>query len=167
MKKNMTEEIMTRNAGETRAAGRALARRLRAGDTVLLRGPLGAGKSEMTRGIAEGLGVTETVTSPSFTILNVYESGRVPLYHFDWYRLESEEELYELGMDEYLGGDGIAAVEWPEMCPEAVPEDCLEVLLEPAGEEARHITMRPRGAFRLPPADAEENGKSPEGETEA
>ena len=109
---------------------------------------LGAGKSEMARGIARGLGVTETVTSPSFTILNVYESGCTPLYQFDWYRLESEEELYELGMDEYLGGDGIALVEWPGRCPEAVPEDCLLIRLEAEGETTRRITSESRGAFR-------------------
>lgn len=146
----MTIQITTHGPGETRAAGRRLAAKLRAGDVLLLRGPLGAGKSEMTRGIAEGLGVTETVTSPSFTILNVYESGSVPLYHFDWYRLESEEELYELGMDEYLGGDGIAAVEWPDQCPDAIPNDCLEAVLEPEGEDARRITLRPLGGFREP-----------------
>jgi len=105
--------LKTKSAGETREFGRKLAERLRPGDVVLLEGPLGAGKSELARGVAEGLGITETVTSPSFTILNVYESGRVPLYHFDWYRLESAEEIYEMGMDEYLGGDGIALVEWP------------------------------------------------------
>ena len=111
---------VTQSVAETRALGEKLARQLRPGDVVLLEGELGAGKSELARGIARGLGVTETVTSPSFTILNVYESGRYPLYHFDWYRLESEEELYELGMDEYLGGDGIALVEWPGRCPEAI-----------------------------------------------
>ena len=83
----------TNSAEETRALGEKLAERLQAGDVVTLEGELGAGKSELARGIARGLGVAETVTSPSFTILNVYESGRVPLYHFDWYRLESEEEL--------------------------------------------------------------------------
>ena len=85
--------MRTKSAQETRRLGRRLAQQLREGDVLLLRGPLGAGKSELTRGIAEGLGIRETVTSPSFTILNVYESGRVPLYHFDWYRLNSEEEL--------------------------------------------------------------------------
>ncbi len=144
--------ITTRGAGETRELGRRLAGQLRAGDVLLLRGPMGAGKSELVRGIADGLGVAETVTSPSFTILNVYESGRIPLYHFDWYRLESAEELYELGMDEYLGGDGIAAVEWPEQCPEALPECYLEIILEPLGEEERRITRRSAGGFRDPQA---------------
>lgn len=132
---------VTNSASETRALGEQLASGLRPGDTVILEGELGAGKSELARGIARGLGVTETVTSPSFTILNVYESGRCPLYHFDWYRLESEEELYELGMDEYLGGDGIAVVEWAERCPDAVPEECIRIRLEATGEETRRITV--------------------------
>ena len=132
---------VTNSASETRALGEQLASGLRPGNTVILEGELGAGKSELARGIARGLGVTETVTSPSCTILNVYESGRCPLYHFDWYRLESEEELYELGMDEYLGGDGIAVVEWAERCPDAVPEDCIRIRLEATGEETRRITV--------------------------
>ena len=140
--------MITHSPGETRAFGERLARQLRAGDVLLLQGNLGAGKSELTRGIARGLGVTDTVTSPSFTILNVYEDGRVPLYHFDWYRLQSAEELYEMGMDEYLGGDGVAVVEWPSQCPEAIPEDCLEVAIEPLGESERRLTLTPRGAFR-------------------
>ena len=131
---------VTNSAAETRALGEKLASRLKAGDVVVLEGELGAGTSELARGIARGLGVTETVTSPSFTILNVYESGRCPLYHFDWYRLESEEELYELGMDEYLGGDGIAVVEWAERCPDAVPENVLRIRLEVTGGESRRIT---------------------------
>ena len=140
--------MITHSPGETRAFGERLARQLRAGDVLLLMGNLGAGKSELTRGIAQGLGVTDTVTSPSFTILNVYEDGRVPLYHFDWYRLNSAEELYEMGMDEYLGGDGVAVVEWPSQCPEAIPEDCLEVVIEPVGDTDRRLTLTPRGAFR-------------------
>jgi tRNA threonylcarbamoyladenosine biosynthesis protein TsaE len=131
--------VITKSASETRALGEKLAGRLQPGDVLLLEGDLGAGKSELTRGIAKGLGVTETVTSPSFTILNVYESGRCPLYHFDWYRLESAEELYELGMDEYLGGDGIAVVEWPGRCPDAVPEGAVRIRMTAAGENERMI----------------------------
>lgn len=133
---------------ETRALGRRLAGKLQMGDVVLLWGDLGAGKSEMTRGIAEGLGVSGPVTSPSFTILNVYDDGRIPLYHFDWYRLESAEELFEMGMDEYLGGDGVAVVEWPSQCPEAIPETYLSVKLTPVGENEREITLTPMGEFR-------------------
>ena len=124
---------VTHSAEETRSLGEQLASRLHPGDVV--------GKSELTRGIARGLGVQETVTSPSFTILNVYESGKYPLYHFDWYRLESEEELYELGMDEYLGGDGIAVVEWAERCPEAVPDSHLLIEITATGEEEREFII--------------------------
>ena len=140
--------VITNSAAETRELGTRLAGELKAGDVILLEGELGAGKSELARGIAKGLGVTETVTSPSFTILNVYESGRIPLYHFDWYRLNSAEELFELGMDEYLGGDGIALVEWPEICPEAVPEDCLRIRIEATGENERRLYAEPAGRFR-------------------
>ena len=140
--------VITNSAAETRKLGERLAGQLKAGDVILLEGELGAGKSELARGVAKGLGVQETVTSPSFTILNVYESGKVPLYHFDWYRLESAEELYELGMDEYLGGDGIALVEWPGKCPEAVPEDCLRIRIEADGENIRRIRGETCGSFR-------------------
>ncbi len=140
--------VITNSAAETRELGKRLAEKLEAGDVILLEGDLGAGKSEFARGTAAGLGVQETVTSPSFTILNVYESGRLPLYHFDWYRLESSEELYELGMDEYLGGNGIALVEWPEQCPDAVPEDCLRIRITATGENSRRIVAEPCGRFR-------------------
>ena len=131
--------IISHSPEETRALGEKLASGLKPGDVVLLNGELGAGKSELARGIARRLGVTETVASPSFTILNVYESGRCPLYHFDWYRLESAEELFELGLEEYLGGDGIAVVEWAERCPEALPEKTIRIRLEATGDEERRI----------------------------
>lgn len=133
---------------QTRAYGESLAHFLQAGDVLILEGDLGAGKSEFTRGIAKGLGISGPVPSPSFTILNVYEDGRIPLYHFDWYRLRSSEELYEMGMDEYLLGDGIAVVEWPSQCPDAVPADCLRVIFQTIGEQEREITLVPAGAFR-------------------
>ena len=140
--------MRTHSPAETRALGNQLSRLLQPGDVLCLWGDLGAGKSELTRGIAEGLGVSGPVTSPSFTIMNVYSDGRAPLYHFDWYRLESSEELYEMGMDEYLGGDGVAVVEWPGVCPDAMPETRLDVTLTPLDETDREITLTPRGAFR-------------------
>ena len=140
--------MRTNSAEETRALGEKLAEELRAGDVILLEGSLGAGKSEMARGIARGLGVKESVTSPSFTILNVYTSGRLPLYHFDWYRLESAEELYELGLEEYLGGDGVALVEWPGRCPDALPGDFLMIEILPEGAETRRFLTRRHGGFR-------------------
>ena len=141
--------MRTHSPAETRALGERLARVLCPGDVLCLWGDLGAGKSELTRGIAAGLGVTAPVTSPSFTIMNVYGEGRLPLYHFDWYRLESSEELYEMGMDEYLGGDGIAVVEWPGVCPDAMPETRLDVTLTPLDESEREISLTPRGDFRV------------------
>lgn len=140
--------MRTNSPAETRLLGERLAHLLQPGDVLLMLGDLGAGKSELTRGIAKGLGVTSTVASPSFTILNVYDEGRVPLYHFDWYRLNDVEELYEMGMEEYLGGDGVAVVEWPSQCPEAIPETCLEVRITPLSETEREITLTPCGAFR-------------------
>ncbi|MBR3493821.1 MAG: tRNA (adenosine(37)-N6)-threonylcarbamoyltransferase complex ATPase subunit type 1 TsaE [Clostridia bacterium] len=140
--------MISHSSAETRLWGARLAEQLQPGDVLLLEGNLGAGKSELTRGIAEGLGIHGPVPSPSFTILNVYDSGRIPLYHFDWYRLESAEELFEMGMDEYLGGDGVAAVEWPERCPEAIPERYLRVTITPTAENEREITWEPVGGFR-------------------
>ena len=139
--------VESNSAAETRAFGERIAQQLCAGDVLLLCGELGAGKSELTRGIARGLGVTGYVASPSFTILQVHDSGRLPLYHFDWYRLSSAEELYELSMDEYLYGDGIAVVEWPEMAAEAIPETCLRVTLQYTGENNRSIALEPQGGF--------------------
>ena len=140
--------MRTHSSAETRALGERLAHRLCPGDVLCLWGDLGAGKSELTRGIAAGLGVTAPVTSPSFTIMNVYEDGRLPLYHFDWYRLESSEELYEMGMDEYLTGDGVAVVEWPGVCPDAMPDTRLDITLTPVSEGERELTVIPRGDFR-------------------
>lgn len=140
--------MITEAPEETRAYGNLLAKSLQAGDVVLLVGDLGAGKSELTRGIAKGLGVTETVTSPTFTILNVYESGKIPLYHFDWYRLQDTDELYDMGMDEYLGGDGIAVVEWPERCEDAIPGKHLIVRINTINENTREIILIPQGGFR-------------------
>ena len=133
---------------ETQQLARAISDRVQPGDVILLVGDLGAGKSEFTRGLAQGLGVTATVTSPSFTILNVYDDGRIPLYHFDWYRLNSVEELYEMGMEEFLGGDGVAVVEWPSQCPEAIPETHLAIRLTPVDETTRDVTITPMGGFR-------------------
>lgn len=151
--------MQTQSPAQTRALGRRLSESLLPGDVVLLYGDLGAGKSELTRGIAEGLGITSTVTSPSFTILNVYDEGRIPLYHFDWYRLNGADELYEMGMDEYLGGDGVAVVEWPTQCPEAIPETHLAVRLTPVGESEREITLTPMGSFRTICLSSEKGSK--------
>ena len=137
----------------TSALGERLASSLRPGDVLLLLGNMGVGKSELTRGIARGLGIQGPVASPTFTILQVYDEGHIPLYHFDWYRLESADELYEMGMDEYLGGDGIAIIEWPSQCPEAIPPCRLEITLTPLADTVREITWRGVGGFHEMPDD--------------
>ena len=138
----------THSPAQTREFGEKLARVLRRGDVIALRGNLGAGKSELTRGIARGLGIEGPVPSPTFTILQVYDEGRIPLYHFDCYRLTSPEELYEMGLEEWIGGDGVAVIEWPGNIPEALPEEHLEICLTPEGEDDRLIELHPRGGFR-------------------
>ena len=113
----MSESILSRSAAETEHIGEALASSLRPGDVVAFLGGLGAGKTALTRGLARGLGVTEPVTSPTYTLVNEYLSGRLPLFHFDLYRLRSDDELFELGWEDYLERGGICAVEWSENAP--------------------------------------------------
>ena len=139
--------INTHNAAETKALGAALAKQLCAGDVVLLQGNLGAGKSELARGIARGLGILGHVPSPSFTILQVYEDGRLPLYHFDWYRIGSAEELYELSLDEYLYAGGVSVIEWPSMARDALPETYLLINISITGESDRQFSLEPAGGF--------------------
>ncbi len=106
---------------ETLAIARSFAEKLKAGDTVCLYGGLGAGKTAFVQGLAEGLGIDEPVTSPTFTIVNEYY-GRLPLYHFDVYRIADPDEMYEIGYDEYVYGDGVSVIEWSELIDEILPE---------------------------------------------
>ena len=137
------------SALETRAIGMKLAEHLKAGDVVLLEGNLGAGKSEMARGIARGLGIQGAVPSPSFTILNAYDEGRIPLYHFDWYRIEDANEIYEMGMEEQLSGDGVALIEWSTKAKECVPPKHMKITLQPVDENTREITFETFGGFHF------------------
>ena len=132
---------------DTQRLGRQVSEKLRAGDVLLLSGRMGAGKSEFARGVARGLGITSAVPSPSFTILNVYDEGRVPLYHFDWYRVGDESELTDMGLEEYIGGDGVCLIEWHERAEDLLPETCLEVLLSPQEDGTRVISLIPHGQW--------------------
>ena len=111
-------QITTESVEQTEALGRALAARLQPGDVIAYTGDLGAGKTALTRGIAAGLGIEEPVLSPTYTIVNEYRSGRLPLFHFDLYRIGSEDELFEIGWEDYLAQGGVCAVEWSENVPE-------------------------------------------------
>jgi tRNA threonylcarbamoyladenosine biosynthesis protein TsaE len=137
-------EVTTAGAAETERLGEALGRLVVPGDVILLSGDLGAGKTTFTRGLARGAGVSEPVTSPSFTLLHEY-AGRLPVYHFDLYRLTAEEELAELGLMEYLYGDGVAVVEWPALLGRQTPPDhlALDLLLAPG--DVRRLTVHGAG----------------------
>ncbi|MBR4503048.1 MAG: tRNA (adenosine(37)-N6)-threonylcarbamoyltransferase complex ATPase subunit type 1 TsaE [Clostridia bacterium] len=134
----------------TREIARRLSEGLRDGDTVVLMGGLGAGKSEFARGIARGLGYDGPIPSPSFTILNEYEGGRLALHHFDWYRIADSGELYESGLDEYIGGVGVCVIEWSERAPDILPEDRIVVTLTPMDNDVRSIRLEAHGDLRLP-----------------
>ena len=135
-------EYLSHSEQETEALGMSLARQLKAGDVVAYRGDLGAGKTAFTRGLARGLGCTGRVTSPTFTIVNEYE-GEIPLFHFDLYRLGDEEELWDIGWEDYLSRGGVCAVEWSESFPGALPPDCVAVTICrcPDCEDWRRITI--------------------------
>jgi tRNA threonylcarbamoyladenosine biosynthesis protein TsaE len=140
--------ISTTSEEETAAAGEQLASRLGAGDVVLLYGDLGAGKTAFVRGLARGLGASESeVSSPTFTLIQQY-AGRVRLYHVDLYRLEPKE-VEELGLEELVSADGIVAIEWAERW-HGRPDDAIEVRLEHAGEDERRIAVRKQGHSTFP-----------------
>ena len=119
--------IISRSPEHTHRLGEALGKRLRPGDVLLLRGDLGAGKSALARGIARGMKVEGPLPSPSFPILLAHEGGCCPLYHMDLYRLEDVEEAYTIGLADYLGGDGVAVVEWPARAMDMMPARHLEI----------------------------------------
>ena len=120
-------EIITNSPAETEAAGAALAEGLEPGAVIAFTGDLGAGKTAFTRGLARGLGVEERITSPTFTIVNEYDGGRLPLFHFDMYRLASAEELFDIGWEDYLARGGVCAVEWSENIQEALEQGTIRV----------------------------------------
>lgn len=132
--------VLTHSPAETEQVGQALAARLTAGTVLALRGDLGAGKTAFTRGLARGLGYKGAVTSPTFTIVNEYEGGRLPLFHFDLYRLESADELWDIGWEDYLDRGGVCAVEWSERAEELF-SDAAAVTLHPLDDETREITI--------------------------
>ena len=140
-------QITTHSADETQA----LASRLAPGDVIAYFGDLGAGKTAFTRGLAQGLGITDPVTSPTYTIVNEYLSGRIPLFHFDMYRLSSSDELFDIGWEDYLSRGGVCAVEWSENVEDAL-QDAIRVTIEKDADEpdTRHITITGGPRFEDP-----------------
>ncbi|MSQ28715.1 MAG: tRNA (adenosine(37)-N6)-threonylcarbamoyltransferase complex ATPase subunit type 1 TsaE [Dehalococcoidia bacterium] len=148
----MSFELVTAGPEQTFRAGEGLAPLLVAGDVVLLEGPLGAGKTRFTQGLAKGLGIAQPLTSPTFVLMNEYQ-GRLMLYHIDLYRIEAEAEAVELGLDDYFFGDGVCVVEWPDRAPSAMPAGHLLIRLEHASESSRCLTFAaagPRAEALLP-----------------
>lgn len=131
---------LTHSPEETEALGRRFASSLEAGDVIAYRGDLGAGKTAFTRGIAKGLGIHEMVTSPTFTIVNEYLDGRIPLFHFDMYRLGSADELFDIGWEDYLARGGVCAVEWSENVSELL-EEAINITIRYVGENEREILI--------------------------
>ena len=141
-------EFLTHSPDETQRVGAALAKTLCGGEVIAFLGDLGAGKTAFTRGLAAGLGIREAVTSPTYTIVNEYLSGRMPLFHFDMYRLSSSEELFDIGWEDYLARGGVCAVEWSENVADALT-DAISITIEkdPAQLDWRKITIEGGARF--------------------
>ena len=133
-------EIITNSPEETEKVGQALGRVLTPGTVLAYTGDLGAGKTAFTRGLARGLGATEAVTSPTYTIVNEYLSGRMPLFHFDMYRLHCADDLWDIGWEDYLERGGVCAVEWSENV-EAAMDGAIRISIEKTGDDTRRITI--------------------------
>ena len=133
-------EFITNSPEQTEKIGAALGKQLTPGAVIAYQGDLGAGKTAFTRGVACGLGAKESVTSPTYTIVNEYLSGKYPLFHFDMYRLASADDLFDIGWEDYLDRGGVCAVEWSENVADAM-EGAIIVTIEKLGEDSRRITI--------------------------
>ena len=133
-------EFITNSPEETEAVGQALGKILKPGTVLAYESDLGAGKTAFTRGLARGLGAAEQVTSPTYTIVNEYLSGRMPLFHFDMYRLKSSDDLWDIGWEDYLERGGVCAVEWSENVADAM-EGAVRICIEKVSEDVRKITI--------------------------
>ncbi len=134
--------FISNSASETEAIGRQFAKELSTGSILALKGELGSGKTQFTKGLVAGLGSSVPVTSPTFTIIHEYPGGRLPVYHFDFFRLEGQESVAPLGLDDYFFGDGISVIEWADRFPEFIPEQARWILFEIRSENARMISFK-------------------------
>ena len=133
-------QYITHSPAETEAIGAALGKIIPVGTVIAYRGDLGAGKTAFTRGLARGLGYADPVTSPTYTVCNEYLGGRLPLFHFDMYRLRCADDLWDIGWEDYLDRNGVCAVEWSENVEDAM-EDPIVITIHKLGEESRRITI--------------------------
>ena len=134
----------TNSEKETFELGKNLGEQAKAGQIFCLNGDLGVGKTVFTQGFAKGLGIEENVNSPTFTIIQVYEEGRIPLYHFDVYRIGDPEEMYEIGYEEYFFGEGVCLIEWAKLIDELIPEEAINIEIDKnleKGLDYRKITV--------------------------
>lgn len=135
--------VQTKSKNETQQLGSFFALTAVRGDVITLEGPLGSGKTTFSQGFAKGLGIQQTVNSPTFVIFKTYSHGRIPLYHMDVYRLEGNSQ--DLGLEEYIGGDGVALIEWPQFVKPLMPHDYIEINFQWINENERHISLLPHG----------------------
>ena len=135
--------IRTTCAEDTVLLGRKIGARLKAGDVLALTGPLAAGKTTLTKGLAQALGVSETITSPTFCLVSEYEGGRLPLYHFDVYRLEGAEDFANIGAEELLYGSGVCVVEWSEKVRTELPSSTIFLTISIESDGSRTVTISP------------------------
>lgn len=141
-------EFEVNSISETTNIGEALGKLLNAGDIICLTGDLGTGKTHITKGIAKGLNVTDNITSPTFNIVNEYDSGRLKLNHFDVYRVSDPDEIYAIGFDDYIFSDAVSIIEWANYIEEILPNDFLHIYIQKdlsKGENYRKITLTPYG----------------------
>lgn len=144
MEKQM--ELWTDSVEETMEIGRKLGELVESGTTICLTGDLGTGKTHFTKGFAKGLGITENITSPTFTLINEYADGRLPFYHFDVYRVHDTEEILDIGYEEYVYGKGVTLIEWADLIEAILPDAFIHVKIEKTDrEDQRKITIRPHG----------------------
>ena len=142
-------EIKTHSEKETFELGKRIANAVNPGTVILFYGDLGAGKTVMTKGIAAGLGITEMITSPTFTIMQEYEGGRMPLYHLDVYRIEDPDEMEEVGLNEYIYGNGLTVIEWAEQIEDILPDDAIKITIERNVENPEDRDIRIEGDLAL------------------
>lgn len=141
-------EFEVNSISETTNIGEALGKLLNAGDIICLTGDLGTGKTHITKGIAKGLNITDNITSPTFNIVNEYDSGRLKLNHFDVYRVSDPDEIYAIGFDDYIFSDAVSIIEWANYIEEILPNDFLHIYIQKdlsKGENYRRITLTPYG----------------------